>query len=958
MGADKARRSFDAGRMYRSVVSQQGRVTLEADVNEAEEIRAAESRAELREIVGPTGSPDAGFQITMLPPPVGKYPFDFAIAAGSIYVGGMRVSQREPTTYERQKMAERDKVAEWCDFPTGSAAADPNATATPPFDELVYLFLTEQEVSAVEDGVLREVALGGPDTSARTRLVQRVMRAPKTTDDCEESLAQTLGATTGVEFDASTMRVTTTGRLKADTITTGAPPEPCEPTAQGGFLGAENQLIRVQVTGGGGDQPLLWGYDNASFLYRGKVSPDQRSIQLVGKPVDVFHRPRPGQCVEVLNVAVDLGGGERIAASYGLPYSLDGYDATSNTIHLPVAVVQRLNADVFVRVWENRLTFSGDSTTATELVTADGTGTGVVVRTTGSPVAGDYWTIGVRPSTPTDILPARLRTEFQPPDGPNRWATALATIHWLAKGVGQVHDCRRPFDDLVDLTRAKGCALALRPGDDLQRLIDRQIIANTELGIRGLHVSFADGRFYLDAPLEFRAIKRGHLTISGCGRATEIVAVGLDSAIVTSGWDTTTVSDLSIATEQTPEGQPRAQIPQIGGALTILDTGAALVERVAARCASSTTRTASCVTIRNTESGTGTAACVRSCDLAAGVNQIGALLVNTAFATVEDNQISVHIDADLPIVTTRRTLIGNVRMGDHWSTEPTNSFERANISFPLWGSQVLAFTTETAFADLWLAVLTAHRSELVLEGRDGNVTTDDRRRIRDFIDGALTQILHPGARGPLLGDEPGLFRRRVRERQKAPSKVAPAAGQGIVVAGAVATDLRILHNTIRGTMRAIHVGLSQQALRDAESHKVLRGDHLRAERVQIIGNTIWHRVPADRPSSQAGIFVGNVDLATIRDNRIRCEFDPTDDGPQATRRAEGIRVWGVLGGPDGHFLSISGNISQASSTGIRVVQLGQSGQDSLVQIIQNLAMATQTPIEVVGAYEVAINNRP
>src|ERR1700747_1390266 len=102
MGADRARRSFDPGRMYRSVVAQQGRVTLEADANEAEEIRAAESRAELLDLIGPTGTPDDGFKITV-PAPDAVNALDFGIAAGTLYVGGMRVEQPAPTTYESQE---------------------------------------------------------------------------------------------------------------------------------------------------------------------------------------------------------------------------------------------------------------------------------------------------------------------------------------------------------------------------------------------------------------------------------------------------------------------------------------------------------------------------------------------------------------------------------------------------------------------------------------------------------------------------------------------------------------------------------------------------------------------------------------------------------------------------------------------------------------------------------------
>src|SRR3954453_5091228 len=112
--------------MYRSVVAQQGRVSVEADANEAEEIRAAESRAELREIVGPTGTPDEGFKITP-----GGGPFDFRIAAGTIYIGGLRRARRAPATDRRQR------AAEWRDFPAGAPDADPGAKTALPYDELV-----------------------------------------------------------------------------------------------------------------------------------------------------------------------------------------------------------------------------------------------------------------------------------------------------------------------------------------------------------------------------------------------------------------------------------------------------------------------------------------------------------------------------------------------------------------------------------------------------------------------------------------------------------------------------------------------------------------------------------------------------------------------------------------------------------------------------------------------------
>ena len=45
------------------MISQQGRVTLEADWNEADAIAAEERRAELMNIIGPAGTPDDGYRI-------------------------------------------------------------------------------------------------------------------------------------------------------------------------------------------------------------------------------------------------------------------------------------------------------------------------------------------------------------------------------------------------------------------------------------------------------------------------------------------------------------------------------------------------------------------------------------------------------------------------------------------------------------------------------------------------------------------------------------------------------------------------------------------------------------------------------------------------------------------------------------------------------------------------------
>ncbi len=55
----------------------------------------------------------------------------------------------------------------------------------------------------------------------------------------------------------------------------------CSPSVQSGYLGAENQAIRIEI--GSGGNTLLWGYDNASPLYR--VIGDHRHGRSTGDPL-------------------------------------------------------------------------------------------------------------------------------------------------------------------------------------------------------------------------------------------------------------------------------------------------------------------------------------------------------------------------------------------------------------------------------------------------------------------------------------------------------------------------------------------------------------------------------------------------------------------------------------------------------------------------------------------------
>src|SRR5713226_7272294 len=149
MGSDKARVSYDPRRQYRTVVKQMGRASLEADDNEGATLSSEELRVEALDLVGPSGTPDDGFKVLDTH---ANRPFDFFVSGGTMYVGGERIYAYENTQYgDQPEWLDHESDPTWVSTDKGSG------------NELIYLYLEEREVSAVEDTALLEVALGGPD---------------------------------------------------------------------------------------------------------------------------------------------------------------------------------------------------------------------------------------------------------------------------------------------------------------------------------------------------------------------------------------------------------------------------------------------------------------------------------------------------------------------------------------------------------------------------------------------------------------------------------------------------------------------------------------------------------------------------------------------------------------------------------------------------------------------------
>ncbi|MFT3770697.1 MAG: DUF6519 domain-containing protein [Minicystis sp.] len=532
MGSDRARRTYDEKRQYRRVIAQQGRAIVEADLNEAQEIAAEELRREAIDVIGPVGTPDDGYAISFPATPTG--PRDFVIGKGTMYVGGSRLSLESDTSYWEQP--------DWHDGPDAVGPTYPDY-------ELIYVHVVEQEVSAEEDRTLREVALGGPDTAQRSRLVQRVMRLGVTSTSgsppsCAAAFNQ-FGSSSplavGMEYDENTAAMTPNCRLKAEF----APPSaggPCDPVGKSGYLGAENQLIRVQISAA---NKFVWARDNASSMYRADVTladvdtgSGQTVVTLLSRPIDAAHEPKHGQIAEVLRNRVDLSDGNWVAEPAGLFAEIESYDASTGKLTLgtvlPPHYVATTDAPkMFVRIWDDEVDFTPG--------TAEPLGeTGLSVTLIGSDFAvGSYWMMALRPGAPDQVFPKRyLDTTGTPPEGPRQWLCPLGVIAWSSGGAGSLsHDCRRKFDNLVELTaRPSGWIhISLTPDHitpslSLQDIID-VAITKVNPGDK-VTIGLAPGLYELPGPLHFGPQHAGLMMMSQKGGALFRPAVGAEAAFL------------------------------------------------------------------------------------------------------------------------------------------------------------------------------------------------------------------------------------------------------------------------------------------------------------------------------------------------------------------------------------------------------------------------------------------
>jgi hypothetical protein len=561
--ADISRFLVQPRKHYVGTRMQQGRVVLDSDFNEEAELDDEERRRALQDVVGPSGSPNDGFlpdlavgdEVTIQPVAfAGDAPVDtlnYRLHSGSMYVAGLRFDHEERTIGQETG---GDPVVFQRDFldmrPENAPRPEPGATHT----QLSYLHGWTQCVSAVEDEEIRERALGGIDTSVRVRHMSRVeIREVENGDDCSaawEEIRQEIEAETGATFDETGHELQSSARLRLTFVAGEAldPCAPCAPDDVGRYLGAENQAIRIMLAG---PDRYVWGFDNASPLYRveiGEAEGGLVTVRMITLPRDEARWPLINTVVEFLPWGVLLDNNEKVSTEVGVFIRVaEGFDPDENTFRIAEADLPQLdtlvrgwdpahpdiaflpnNADpdgryLYLRVW-HRLDDEDDDVLLDTTAAPDNHALlrrqGLLPEFNGRGRTGDFWVVAARPNTPQQITPWNLtQPGGVPPHGPRHVYAPLALVTFRPPGPGEhentevvdaFHDCRRRFRPLVD----RGGCCTRTVGDGVESRGDFTSIqeAIASLPLEGGRICVLAGTYD-----EAVRIERADVTIEGCG---------------------------------------------------------------------------------------------------------------------------------------------------------------------------------------------------------------------------------------------------------------------------------------------------------------------------------------------------------------------------------------------------------------------------------------------------------
>jgi hypothetical protein len=516
MNGDISRATFRPRQHFHDVGMQQGRVQLDADWNESQDIGSYLDERTRIDTIGRRGVPKVGGGFTIGIAPGGA---DLTIGAGRLYVDGLLCEldaedievtslTTDSLTVERLVVDDRELAAdEWIEIRDPSGAIEPqivrvasvdHATrtltvepalgdaeidgararrlatyttqpdlpapelasggtpttpATVEFEDGTYLVYVDawlRSVTALDDPALLEPALGGLDTTTRTRTMAQIRLkylGPEITTDCA-TVAPLPDLFAG--SSAAGDRPPSTGRLAARATPIADADDVCDIPPEARYQGLENQLYRVQVHDPGelGTATFTWSRENASIavLWTGQTG-NTLAVSSLGR--DSVLGFATNQLVELIDDTRELRGVPGMLATVSQPPSND---------ELTVAGAGSVDRNDFPR---NPRIRRWDNPTTAAITVAHGPGDGYLDLEDGVQIrfeaghynTGDHWLIPARTATHDVDWPrdSQERPISRPPDGIAHHYAPLALVETDGGVATVVHDCRDPFPSLTTI---------------------------------------------------------------------------------------------------------------------------------------------------------------------------------------------------------------------------------------------------------------------------------------------------------------------------------------------------------------------------------------------------------------------------------------------------------------------------------------------------------------------------
>jgi len=498
MKGDFSRFTFDPKKHYASVWMQQGRVLLDSDWNEQEEIQLYRSRITNDDVIGLCGAPkhNPGFAI-------GIGSGDLTIGKGRYYVQGILCQNEEDVSYSDQPDCKPESVK-------GDGRY------------LAYIEAWQRHLTAVEDEDIREAALGGADTTTRTKTVWQVKLrlVEKPSEDPDD--------------DCLCLPALRQAGLAARTGPAG-PEDPCILQQGSGYHGLDNRLYRVEIhrPGKTGAATFKWSRDNGCVVCAVQKIEDDRII-LKGPAQRAGGAFLPGQLIELTDEKHEL------LAFPGILFTVQSVSGNVLVFGQSSGISAKdfpLDQKPKVRLWNRQSNNKAASNDGSLLTGSDWVDLekGIQVRfdPSGDYRCGDYWFIPARRATGQIEWP-HGENDFLPQQGIIRYRCSLAVLQRLGGSWSLLKDCRRIFPPLTEIEMEGGkgsCSVTVGEGGEYEGLaeaIEDLLDRNKKDDLKTICICLLPGEHRVTS-LNVRdpmVTPQFNLHIHGCGSTTRLVSTG------------------------------------------------------------------------------------------------------------------------------------------------------------------------------------------------------------------------------------------------------------------------------------------------------------------------------------------------------------------------------------------------------------------------------------------------